>query len=223
LTCVDAPLIGCSRWTNIPTWLPGSARATLGDVGKLRFGDALPWIPNRAWAQEWTRGAPDYWSQVIKDYRDRVRTHYGELLTDDPEAFPFMRPTRVRIVVSLARLWVFAAGVEGGEDEVVIDARWEDEALATFEILHAPDHEQQARRVAEVGDAYELLDATELHKFIGPDDPKSDQPENPFRMMTMVPGVQMPGWALADNHVNRRKLKVIKLGSLGWRQGLSLG
>ena len=73
-----------------------------------RFDDGSPGTPTREWAEAWETNAPAYWLQVLADYRDRVDTYYRDAAEDNPEAFPLMRPTTVRIVVSLVRYWIFA-------------------------------------------------------------------------------------------------------------------
>jgi len=143
----------------------------------------------------------------MEDYREHVRGYYADDFEDDPDAFPFMRPTRICIVASLARVWVFAAANEEGEDEQIIETRWEDERLATLEILHSPKHEQEVRAVGVVGDEYKLIDASPLTAYIGPDNPHSDNPENPFRFIVRSPGVGMPGWDLAELHASNLQLK----------------
>jgi hypothetical protein len=62
-------------------------------VSRIRFGDDLVWVPNRAWAKAWVDGVKDYWPPIIDDYRDRVQEDYADEFEDDPDAFPFMRPT----------------------------------------------------------------------------------------------------------------------------------
>jgi hypothetical protein len=82
---------------------------------------------------------------VLRDYRDRVHQYYADERDDAPDAFRLMRSVRIVVVVSLMRVWVFAqAGI--GEDEVIVDERWEDPALSSLDIAHAPNHEAQARK-----------------------------------------------------------------------------
>lgn len=158
--------------------------------------------PTREWAILWEENADEYWFQVLVDYRDRVNAYYAEQFRDDPSSFPLMRSTRILVVFSLTRSWTFAMPAK--IDEVLVDARWEDEFLANLEILRAPNHEETVRAVASVGDAYRLIDDFDMtqgpHGLGGP-------PRNPYADMR-IPGIgAVAGWHLADNDESARQFE----------------
>ncbi|MEU1605555.1 restriction endonuclease [Micromonospora matsumotoense] len=168
----------------------------------LRFGDDKPWIPTQEWARAWEENAPGYWLQVLTDYRDRVKDYYAEQFHNDPTSFPLMGPTRILIVFSLARAWTFA--MPGAKDEVLINARWEDESLANSEILRAPNHEQTVRTAATVAESYRLVNDIDMtqgpHCLGGP-------PHNPYADMR-IPGIgEVSGWHLADSDESARQFE----------------
>lgn len=162
-------------------------------------------LPSRAWARAWAAGAPDYWSLVLTDYRDRVRTFYSEAVETEPDAFPLWGPVELRVVVSLVHTWVFAHGAD--MDSVWVDEQWEHEQLASPDVRHSPREAQVglARRALRIDEVWRLIDASELEYPITGKD--TEHPQNPFDEPTLRhPSLYMQGWNLADGDASLRSL-----------------
>jgi hypothetical protein len=180
-----------------------SQRDTLTVVASVRFeseGDAW-WLPSRQWVAAWLEGARAYWRLVLGDYRERVDNYYGNQAVDSPESFPLMRPTRIVVVVSLLRAWVFAAPAE--VDEVEIREMWEDPILANWDTLHAPNLEPQVRAVAGLSRDLELIDTEDVQQLAAVT--KGTLPTHAW-VNRRIPGLSMFGWDLADRHDQFRRL-----------------
>jgi hypothetical protein len=160
------------------------------------------WLPSREWVTAWLEGARTFWPLVLSDYRERVTKYYANHARDSPNAFPLMRPTRIVVVVSLLRAWVFAAPAEA--DEVEIREMWEDPILADWDTLQAPNLEAQVREVAGLPAEPELIDTDDIQQLAA---------VNQGTLATSVwdnrrtPAFGVVGWELADHHDWRRGLE----------------
>lgn len=151
-------------------------------------------MPSRDWAQAWAAGAPGYWSLVLADYRDRVKTYYQESVQTDPDAFPLWNPVELRVVVSLMHIWIFARSANA--DSIWVDEQWEHEQLASPDVRQCPLRERKelARQALQVDQGWRLIDDEELHYPLSDEDP-------PFEV-----GLRRVGWNLADKHELARSL-----------------
>jgi hypothetical protein len=138
---------------------------------------------------------------VLRDYRERVGKYYCDQADDSPDAFPLMRPTRIVVVVSLLRAWVFAAPAE--VDEVEIREMWEDSILANWDTPHAPNLEHQVREVAGLSRDPELIDTEDVQQLAA--STHGTLPTNAWHNRR-IPALGMFGWDLADHHELRRGL-----------------
>lgn len=169
----------------------------------MRFdseGDAW-WLPTRQWVDAWLKGATAYWPLVLSDYRERVGKYYASHAVDSPDAFPLMRPTRVVVVVSLLRAWVFAG--PAAADEVEIREMWEDPVLADWDTLHAPNLEDQVRAVAGLSRDLELIDTEDIQQTAA--GTQGILPTSVWHNRR-IPAFGMFGWDLADRHEQIRAL-----------------
>ena len=178
-------------------------RGTLTVVAGVRFDSEADawWLPSRQWVAAWLEGARAYWPLVLRDYRDRVGKYYDDQARDSPDAFPLMRPTRIVVVVSLLRAWVFAARAE--VDEVEVREMWEDPILANWDTLHAPNLDSQVRAVAGLSSDLELIDSEDVHQLAA--GTKGTLPTSVWENRR-IPGLGMFGWDLADRHDLARRL-----------------
>lgn len=161
------------------------------------------WLPSRQWVAAWLEGVRAYWPLVLGDYRERVGKYYGDQALDSPDAFPLMRPTRIVVVVSLLRAWVFAAPAEA--DGVDVREMWEDPTLANWDTLSAPDLEHQVRAVAGLSRGQKLIDTEDVQQLAAIT--KETLPSHTWHNKR-IPGLSMFGWDLADNHEQIRGLGV---------------
>jgi hypothetical protein len=166
-------------------------------VASVRFDSEADgsWLPSRQWVTAWLEGARAYWPLVLGDYRERVTEYYDGQARDSPDAFPLMRPTRIIVVVSLLRAWVFAAPAE--VDEVEIREMWEDPILADWDTLHAPNLEAQVRAVAGLSSDLTLIDTEDVQQLALIT--RGTLPTNEWRNRR-IPALGMLGWRLADHH-----------------------
>lgn len=167
----------------------------------MRFDSEEGWLPSRQSAAAWVEGATAYWPLVLSDYRERVGKYYGDQARDSPDAFPLMGPTRIVVVVSLLRAWVFAGSAEA--DEVEAREMWEDPVLADRDTLHAPNLEDQVRAVAGLSRDLELIHTENVQQsaaFNGGNFPTS------MWHNRRTPALGMFGWDLADQHEWNRGL-----------------
>jgi len=153
------------------------------------------WLPNREWMDAWLDGARAYWPLVLNDYRVRVAQYYKDEADDSPEYFPLLRPTRVIVVVSLLRAWIFAAEAE--VDEIEIREFWEDPALANWDILQVPNVDRVVRRVAGLSNELELLDTEDVHQLAATW--QGELPANVWESKR-TPVLGLVGWELASRH-----------------------
>lgn len=161
------------------------------------------WLPSRQWVAAWLEGVRAYWPLVLGDYRERVGKYYGPQALDSPDAFPLMRPTRIVVVVSLLRAWVFAA--PAAADEVDVREMWEDPILANWDTLSAPDLEHQIRAVAGLSRGQKLIDTEDVQQLAAIT--KETLPTHTWHNKR-IPGLGMFGWDLADKHEQIRVLGV---------------
>lgn len=158
--------------------------------------DAAWWLPSRQAAAAWCEGAAAYWPLVLSDYRERVGKYYADRAADSSDAYPLMRPTRVVVVVSLLRAWVFAGPAE--VDEVEVREMWEDPVLADWDTLQAPNLEDQVRAVAGLDRHLELIDTEDLQQLAAGNGGNFPPSAWQNRRIPALGG--MFGWELADRH-----------------------
>lgn len=160
------------------------------------------WLPSRQWVTAWLEGARAYWPLMLGDYRTRVGMYYDDEARDSPNAFPLMRPTRIIVVVSLLRAWVFAGAAE--VDEVEVHEMWEDPILANWDTLHAPDLERRVKAVAGLSGELELIDTEDVQQLAA--GTRGGLPTHVWNNRR-IPGLGMFGWDLADRHDRLRDLE----------------
>lgn len=158
-------------------------------------------VASREWAAAWVEDSRAYWPLVLGDYRERVGMFYSDQFRDHPDAFPLMQPTRITVVASLLRAWVFAAPTEVDEGEVL--EMWEDPVLADWDTLHAPNLEDQVRAVAGLSGDLELLETEDVEQQA-----MSDRGTLPINVWAhkRIKAFGLRGWVLADHHERDRHL-----------------
>lgn len=161
------------------------------------------WLPNREWMDTWLEGARSYWPLVLSDYREAVARFYADEARDSPSHFPLLKPTRVIVVVSLLKAWIFATEADGGADEVDIRELWEDSTLANWDILQVPNEDRVVRRVAGLSGDLELLETENVQELAA-----TTQGHLSSEAWTSkrVPAFGLVGWALAKHHDFTREL-----------------
>lgn len=171
-------------------------------MASVRFdSEGASWVASREWAAAWVEGSRAYWPLVLADYRERVGKFYGDQLRDHPDAFPLMQPTRIIVVVSLLRAWVFAAPAEA--DAVEVRELWEDPILADWDTLHAPNLADQVCAVAGLSGDLELLETEDVQQQA-----MSDRGKLPINVWAhkRIKAFGLRGWQLADHHEGGRRL-----------------
>lgn len=105
----------------------------------------------------------------MESYRDCVTETYAELAESQTSSFLLLSPVELLVVISLVREWVFVRPADA--DAILLEERWEDPALARWDMTRRADHEERVRQVVGIDGDFVLLQASDMNMLSDPNKP----------------------------------------------------
>ncbi|GEA17538.1 HEPN domain-containing protein [Moorella sp. E306M] len=130
-----------------------------------------------------------YFTDFLQAYRDRVNSYYSEVYAENPEAFPFMKPTLVATIFRNMEIISFLDLSKTAKDEIGLFEDFLESQEEYDRVNHLPQHIQEDRLLKIAGlDSYIERDISWY--VLGDDAPPHYDPRTP----------KYQGSQLADRH-----------------------